>query len=103
MLGLVKLCESPPAVTRLTVYRRPQVRNEIENMARRTCFKEQYYTDARRYISVWEDCRQYQAETMCIFVIVYHQYLKIGQFVWLLVLRGTRYYQFASVDCSGVI
>ena len=36
------LCESFPAVTRLTVYRRPQV-------ARRTSFREEYYTGMRRY------------------------------------------------------
>ena len=72
-------------------------------MARRTCFKEQYYTDTRRYISAREDRRQYQAETMNDFVIVYHQYLMIPQFVWALVWCGTRYYQSASLDCSGVI
>ena len=72
-------------------------------MARRTCFREQYYTDTRRYICVREDCRQYQAETICDFVMVFHQYLRIGEFVWDLVLCGTRYYQSASVDCSGVI
>ena len=72
-------------------------------MARRTCFKEQYYTDTRRYICVREDCGQCQAETMYIFVMVFHQYLRIGEFVWDLVLLGTRNYQSASVDCSGVI
>ena len=35
--------------------------------------------------------------------MVFHQYLRIGQFVWALVLCGTRYYQSASVDCGGVI
>ena len=40
---------------------------------------------------------------MYIFVMVYHQYLRIGEFVWARVLCGTRYYQSASVDCSGVI
>ena len=78
-------------------------RNVILYMARRTCFKEQYYTDTRRYICVREDCRQYQGETMCIFVMVFHQYLRIDQFVWARVLLGTRYYQSAFVDCSGVI
>ena len=77
-------------------------RNVILYMARRTCFKEQYYTDTRRYICVREDCGQYQAETMYIFVMVFHEYLRIGQFVWDLVLLGTRYYQSASVDCSGM-
>ena len=78
-------------------------RNVISYMARRTCFKEQYYTDTRRYICVREDCGQYQAETMCIFVMVFHQYLRNGEFVLDLVLCGTRYYQSASLDCSGVI
>ena len=40
---------------------------------------------------------------MYIFVMVFHQYLRIGQFVWDLVLLGTRYYHCALVDCSGVI
>ena len=35
--------------------------------------------------------------------MVYHQYLRIAQFVWARALCGTRYYQSASVDCSGVI
>ena len=74
-----------------------------DHMARRTCFKEQYYTGTRRYIRVRKDCRQYQGETMCIFVMVFHQYLRIGQFVWARVFCGTRYYQSASLDCSGTI
>ena len=78
-------------------------RNVIQYMARRTCFKEQYYTDTIRYICVREDCWRYQAETIHDFVMFFHQYLKIGEFVWDLVLLGTRYYQSASVDCSGVI
>ena len=78
-------------------------RNVVQYMARRTCFKEQYYTDTRRYISGRGDCGQYQAETIYDFVMVFHQYLRIGQFVWALVLCGTRYYQSASVDCSGII
>ena len=49
------------------------------------------------------DCGQYQAETIYDFVMVFHQYLRIGQLVWALVLCGIRYYQSASVDCSGVI
>ena len=38
---------------------------------------------------------------MCTFVIVIHQYLWIDQFVWALVVCGIRYYQSASMDCSG--
>ena len=74
-----------------------------DHMARRTCFREQYYTGTRRYICVREDCRQYEAETMYIFVMVFLQYLWIDQFVWARVLCGTIYYQSASVDCSGTI
>ena len=40
---------------------------------------------------------------MYILVMVFHQYLRIHKFVWARVLRGTRYSQSASVDCSGVI
>ena len=36
-------------------------------------------------------------------MMVFHQYLRIGQFVWARVLLCTRYDQSASVDCSGVI
>ena len=72
-------------------------------MARRTCFREQYYTGTRRYICVREDCRQYQAETICKILMVFHEYLRISKFVWARVLCGTRKYQSASVDCSGVI
>ena len=36
-------------------------------------------------------------------LMVIHQDLWIAQFVWADVLCGTRYYQSASVDCSGVI
>ena len=78
-------------------------RNVILYMARRTCFKEQYYTDTRRYICVREDCRQYQGETMYILMIVFHKYIRIAQFVLARVLFATRYYQSASLDCSGVI
>ena len=77
--------------------------NVILYMAPRTCFKEQYNTDTRGYICVREDCGQYQVEKIYDFVMVFHQYLRIGQFVWALVWCGTRYYQSASVDCSGVI
>ena len=75
--------------------------NVIQYMARRTCFKEQYYTDTRRYICVREDCGQYQGETIYDFVMVFHKYLRIGQFVWARVLFATRYYQSAPMECSG--
>ena len=35
--------------------------------------------------------------------MVYLRYLRIQEFVWARVLCGARYYQSASVDCSGVI
>ena len=73
------------------------------HMARRTGFREQYYTGTRRYKCVREDCRQYQGETIYAFVMVICPYLWINVFVWALVLCGIRYYQFASLDCSGVI
>ena len=78
-------------------------RNEIQYMARRTCFKEQYYTSTRKYNTAREDCRQDPGETMYNFMTVFHKYLRIGQFVWARVLLCTRYYQSASVDCNGVI
>ncbi len=34
--------------------------------------------------------------------MVIHQYLWIDQFVWAIVFCGIRYYQSASMDCSGV-
>ena len=40
---------------------------------------------------------------MCISVTVYFPYLRIHKFVWAHVLCGTRYYQSASLDCSGTI
>ena len=40
---------------------------------------------------------------MYIVVMVFHQYLRIHKFVWACVLRGTRYYQSASLDSSEVI
>ena len=54
-------------------------------------------------MTVREDCRQYDTETMYIFVMVFVEYLWIDQFVWARVLCGTRYHQSASLDCSGTI
>ena len=71
-------------------------------MARRTGFREQYYTGTRRSECVKEDCRQNQGETNYVFVTVFHQFLRIDQFVWALVLCGIRYYQNASWDSSWV-
>ena len=65
--------------------------------------EEQYYTDTRGYNTAREDCRPYLAETICIFMTVYLEYLRIHKFVWARVLCGTRYYQSASLDCSGTI
>ena len=47
-----------------------------DHMARRNCLREQYYTGTRRYICVREDCRQYEAETICKFVMVFHKWLE---------------------------
>ena len=55
------------------------------------------------YNTAREDCVQDPGETMCKFMTVFHQYLRIGQFVWARVLLCTRYHQSASVDCNGVI
>ena len=50
---------------------------------------------------------QYQAETIYIYIYIYcdgfHEYLRIGEFVWALVSFAKTYYQSASVECSGVI
>ena len=53
-------------------------------------------------MSVREDCRQYQGETIYAFVIVIYRYLWILVFVWALVFSGLRYYQSASIECNGV-
>ena len=53
-------------------------------------------------MSVREDCRQYQGETIWGFVMVICKYLWIYVFVWALVSSGLRYYQSASIECNGV-
>ena len=78
-------------------------RNFEDDMARRTCFREQYYTGTRRYYAGKGDGEQYQAETSCKFEMVIWSYLWIHQFVWAGVFSGPRYGQSASMDCSGVI
>ena len=65
----------PLAVTWLTVYRQLQ-------MARRTCFREQYYTGTRGIILGQEDCRPRPGKTMCRIWSVFHQYFWIFVFVW---------------------
>ena len=72
-------------------------------MARRTSFREQNYTGTRRYKCAREECRHYQGETICTLVMVVCSYLWINVFVWADFFCGIRYYQFASLDCSGVI
>ena len=49
------------------------------------------------------DSGQILGETICDFVMVFHQYLWIAQFVWAHAFCGTRKHQLASLDCSGVI
>ena len=78
-------------------------RNDQFHMARRTCFREQYYTGTRRYNTGREDCRPRPAETIYGNLMVFHQYLWIAEFVWAELVCGTRKYQSASVDRSGVI
>ena len=52
---------------------------------------------------VREDSGHIPGETICIFVMVFHQYLRMNVFVWDRVVCGTRYYQCACLDCSGAI
>ena len=72
-------------------------------MARRTCFREEYYTGMRRYNSAREDCRQRPKKTIYINWSVYGQYLWIDHFVWARGFCGTRICCSASVGCSGTI
>ena len=72
-------------------------------MARRTCFREQYYTGMRRYNSAREDCRPRPKKTIYKNRSVYCPYLWIDQFVWARGFCGTRICCSASVDCSGTI
>ena len=51
---------------------------------------------------VREDCRQYQAETICKFEMVICKYLWILVFVWALVFCEPRYDQSASIEYNGV-
>ena len=74
-----------------------------EHMARRTCFREQYYTGTRGITESGRDCRPMPAETICTIWSVYQPYLWIDQFVWALVFCGTRYYQSAWLEYSGTI
>ena len=72
-------------------------------MARRTFFREQYYTGTRRYITARDEGRVRPGETKYTFVMVFLEYLWMHVFVWARVVCGTRYYQSASVGCSGTI
>ena len=84
----------------------PRVRADAHDefhMARRTCFREQYYTGTRRYFTARDEGRVRPGETKYTFVMVFLEYLWMHVFVWARVFCGTRYYQSASVDCSGTI
>ena len=73
----------------------------ILDMARRTCFREEYYTGMRRYYWDREYCRPRPKKTMCRIWSVFHWYLWIDQFVWARSVCGTRISCPASVDPSG--
>ena len=77
-------------------------RNVIQYMARRTCFREQYYTGTRGIILGRVDSRPRPKKTICTFGSVFHQYLEIAVFVWDRAVCGTRYWVGAGCGCSGV-
>ena len=71
-------------------------------MARRTCFREQYYTGTRGIILGRVDSRPRPKKTIYTFGSVFHQYLEIAQFVLDRAVCGTRYWVGAGCGCSGV-
>ena len=73
------------------------------NMARRTCFREQYYTGTRRYYSAREDSRPRPKKTIYEHLMVFHSDLWINVFVWVRAVCGTRYCCSASARRSGAI
>ena len=77
-------------------------RNVIQYMARRTCFREQYYTGTRGIILGRVDSRPRPKKTIYNFGSVFHQYLEIAQFVLDRAVCGTRYWVGAGCGCSGV-
>ena len=77
-------------------------RNEISHGSKNLLQRAILYRHKRNYHGR-EDCRPRPGETICRIWSVFHQYLWINVFVWARVLCGTRKYESASVDCSGVI
>ena len=71
-------------------------------MARRTCFREQYYTGTRGITLGWDDSRPRPDETIYTFWSVFLRFLEIAQFVWGRAVCGTRYWVGAGCGCSGV-
>ena len=71
-------------------------------MARRTCVREQYYTDKKGIILGRVDGRPRPEKIIYKFGQVFHQYLEIAQFVWDRAVCGTRYWVGAGCGCSGV-
>ena len=72
------------------------------HMARRTCFREQYYTGTRRYYSGRVECRQQWAETIWAVWSAFRPYLWIDVFVWARAVCGGRYGHGASSGCNRV-
>ena len=72
------------------------------HLARRFCFRQQYYTGTRRYYSARVECRQHWGETIYAFGSVFRPYLGINVLVWARAVCGSRYGHGASFGCNGV-
>ena len=73
------------------------------HMARRTCFREQYYTGMIRYNWGREDSGPGPKKTMCENLVVFHWYLGMHQFVWARAFCEIRISCPAAVDCNVTI
>ena len=71
------------------------------NMARRTCFREQYYTGMRGISVAGKTAGDIRRTLYVKIGWFFHQYLWIFVFVWARAFCGTRYLCFPSVDLSG--
>ena len=92
----------------ISEFRGPRWRAMFQaHMARRTCFREQYYIGMRRYcwagkIAGPDPRKLYIYIYIYIYIyMVFHWFLGIHQFVWARALCGVRYGCPAAVDCSG--
>ena len=74
----------------------------IFHMARRTGFREQYYTGTRDISVSGKIAGNIKVKLYVISWWFFHEYLKIDQFVWAGFFCGTRIHQSASMDCDGV-